>query len=374
MPSQTMTETREGRRNRILNQRADEESRKALARLLDDLHERARKAKQLRDLGATSTAEKAKHAADNPDESQLKGHEKVQAKLFLCVYPAAWLFEFLLLGALAEFLMSLGLYDMPWGVILLGRFLVPTAVLVADAYVGAQLVAAREDAFERQENVGKYLWMALCIGWVLLLASLAGYTCYVKLATEAAFSWGDVWLPLILAAFSLFFHCAIVFAGERLRNAKAFLSYMRAQAKLDRAVKTSAIGYEQERAAVSQTYRDYTDALDLHNTQHPHAQVGAGPFDKDVVTTVNEIFGPVILPPPVGQANPESGAVAGSVRPPANGSSTNGANPTMPDPANPFRAPEGHRDSGNGHDGSPFDSFHLDVDGRIRDAESEVTA
>ena len=34
-----------------------------------------------------------KLVADNPDESQMKAHEKVQAKLFLCVYPAAWLFE-----------------------------------------------------------------------------------------------------------------------------------------------------------------------------------------------------------------------------------------------------------------------------------------
>jgi hypothetical protein len=369
-----MTETREGRRNRILNQRADEQSRKALARVLDDLHERARKAKQFKNLGQTSTDEKGKLAADNPDESQMKAHEKVQAKLFLCVYPAAWLFEFLLLGALAEFVMSLGLYDMPKGVILLGRFLIPTAVLVADAYFGAQLLASREAAFEKGESQGEYLWAAGCIGWVLLLAMIAGYTCYLKLAVQETFSWGDVWLPLVLAAFSLCFHCAIVFGGQRLRDAKAFLSYSRAYAKLDRAVQTSTTGYERERAAVSQIYRDYTDALELHNNRYPHAPAGAGPFDKDVVSTVNEIFGPVILPPPVRQENPERPEAAGAVRPPANGASTNSGNATTPDPANPFRAQEGHSSNGNGHDGSAFNGFRLDVDGRIRDAESEVTA
>lgn len=369
MPSQTMTETREGRRNRILNQRADEESRKAIARLLDGLHERAAKAKQFKNLRQTSTEEKGKLVEENPDEAQLKAHEKVQAKLFLCVYPAAWLFEFLLLGALAEFLMSLGLYDMPRGVILVGRFLIPTAVLVADAYFGAQLLAAREAAFEKQENVSKYLWTAGCVGWVLLLASIAGYTCYVKLATQEAFSWGDVWLPLILATFSLFFHCAIVFGGERLRNAKAYLSYSRANTRLERSIQNSTTGYDRERAAVSQVYRDYTDALELHNNRYPHATVGAGPFDRDVVTTVNEIFGPVILPPPPRPDN--SYGMPGSVRPPTNGASRN-TESTETESAQRFgTVPEG---SNTNHQENLFESFHLDVDGRIRDAESEVKA
>ena len=372
MPSQTISETREGRRNRILNERADDQSRKAIAHLLDQLHERARKAKQFQTLGKISEDEKGKLVAENPDEARLKAHEKVQAKLFLCVYPAAWLFEFLLLGALAEFLMSLGLYDMPRGVILLGRFLIPTAVLVADAYFGAQLVAAREAAFEKRENLGKYLWAAGCIGWVLLLASIAGYTCYLKLATQETFSWADMWLPIILATFSLFFHCAIVFGGDRLRDAKAYLSYSRAHAKRERSIRNLTTGYEGERAAVSQIYRDYTDALELHNNRYPHAPVGAGPFDRDVVTTVNEIFGPVILPPPTRQDSTEGRQMPGSVLPATGGTSTNGNDSSTNDPA-PFRAQDDRNSSGNGHHRSPFEGFHLDVDGRIRDAESEVT-
>lgn len=373
MPSQTMIETREGRKNRIVNQRAEEQSRKALARLLDDLHERAGEAKHLKSEGQSSAEKKEKLVAENPDEAQLKAHEKVEAKVFLAVYPAAWIFEFLLLGAFAEFLMSLGLYDMPREVILVGRFLVPTVVLAADAYVGAQLLASREVAFEKQENQGSYFWIVLSIGWVLLLGSLAGYTCYLKLASEESFSWGEVWLPLILAVFSLFFHCAIVFGGERLRNAKAYLSYSRAQNKLERSIKQSTAGYRRERNAVGQVYRDYSDALEFHNNRYPDAQVGAGPFDKDVVATVNEIFGPVILPPPTQASDPDGTSV--SEYHPADAASTTSDESPLPNPGEPFRVqPQERNNGGNGYKRNPFDGFHLDVDGRIRDAESEVTA
>lgn len=371
MPTQTqiVRETRDGRKNRIENQRADEQSRKGISILLNQLHEVANKTRRFESLRKTKEKEKAKLATDNIDEAGFTEHEKVQAKLFLCVYPAAWLFEFLFLGALAEFLMSLGLYDMPRGVILLGRFLIPTAILVADAYFGAQLVASREVAFEKRESAGKYLWAVACICWVFLLGGVAGYTCYVKLATQETFSWGDMWLPLILAALSLCFHCAIVFGGERLRNAKAYLSYSRAHTKLEHSIQQSTAGYDRERAAVSQVYRDYTDALELYNNRNTDAPVGAGPFDQEVVRMVNEIFGPVILPPPA-QNNSEH--IPPPVRPSADGAATNNAESTATDPAEPFRVQEER--ATNGNHGNPFDGFHLDVDGRIRDAESEVTA
>lgn len=375
MTAQVMTETRTERKTQILNQRVEEKSRRRLSHFLDQLHVRVGKAKNWKSVEKTSQDEKEKLVKDNPDEAQLKMHGKVQLKVFLCVYPAAWVFEFLLLAAVAEFLMSLGLYGMPQWVHKLGRFLVPTAVLVADAYFGAQLAASRESAFETGESSGKRLWTAWCVCWVLLLASIAGYTCYVKLATQETFAWGDVWLPLILAALSLFFHCAIVFGGEKLRDAKSYLSFSRQHSKLTSSIQRSTTSYNRERDAVSQVYRDYTDALELHNNRYSPAVVGAGPFDKAVVEMVNDIFGPVILQP-AARAQHRDDAPAGAQHAapqPVNENPTNNngqAQANVPD----FSYAAETNGNGNGHYGNPLDVLQSDVDGRIRNAESEVTA
>jgi hypothetical protein len=372
MSTQILTETRNQRHQRILNQRAEEDGRQALSRLLDRLHERVARSTAFKASVDENAQKKEKLIVENPDEANIRAEKKVEHLAYLAIFPSAGVFDFLFLGAVAEVFMGIGLYGMPPWVLLLGRFLVPTLILVADAYLGTHLVAARDAAFESGRSSGKYFWLSVCIFWALAMAALVAYTCYAKISVEGTPTWKDAWLLSPLAVFTLVFHCAILFGGERLRDAKAYLFFWLQKSHFDRGIKLASSGNTRERGAVSQVYRDYTERLDLHNTRYPNANVGAGPFEKTVVETVNDIFGPVILPPPgqpqnINASTPQPSAQAdehGHMNEP----STTEAGATQHNES----ANENHHD--NGYQPNPFESFHVDVDGKIRDAESEVTA
>jgi len=289
-----------------VDREAHQQSVRALVRLLQALHLSCDRFFESRGQMKSIEAEREQERQRHPEYAPPSHRMRMEYLTVLIGTPAVLLLDFVVLNSTAEYLAS-SLFPSHPNMLLLSRIAVPVCIF------GIELVFAHHAYGAYHENDDR-LSPGAC-GWALLgfalAACVAASVFYSMMALQAVDgdTDGPGGLAYGLSILAFIIHCSIVLGGGALHQAKGYLSYRQHERALLRRLRGFEALHVRSRREATESFLAYLRQVNLPTTSLGEPAT-AGPFSKNVRSTVNEIFGTGTIPEPtiipgVEQQNPD---------------------------------------------------------------------
>lgn len=267
--------------------------RRSLDARLKEMRDHARRATAERQAERAAAQELQRTIAENPTLANAGASEHTFYVIMLLTLPTVYFTDVMLLGPVAEYLAEAG-FSEDHLIVRYAPYLVPFLIITLESVVGAFRVAKYREYLAGDCGAGAHRVLTVLAALIGLFIPAAGVALYLNeeaapptSSVEAAVVYLPIALPLVL---SLACHLCILLGAKYMHDAKTWLSVSRTCTKLRAEQAKRREAFTGAATAAADVFPAYLRDLDDYNNVF-RPQLGAGPFDDNTRTIVNEIYG-----------------------------------------------------------------------------------
>jgi hypothetical protein len=268
---------------------AQRQSEHRLERMLLKIHTHAHSAVRYRQKESEVSLALNQLEDAHPEFAKASTHQVTKFWLLIAGLPAVYLGDLLLSSPTSEWFARRFLGGSP-EVVILARFIIPLAILLAEIFISIQRYHAKEDAEE--DSHAYRLWNACAL---LLFFVMPALTAAAQIASRPIVANDTVnqsfWVrTAAIVALAFVFHGIVLFSGRLLHEAKAYFVFSIKRSRFRRTIQHCGDEFEREALAMTRTLITYLRQVREHTHCYPQSGIGPGPFDAVTRDLLRERF------------------------------------------------------------------------------------